>query len=107
MDALKVGFVGLGVMGLPMARNVLKAGHAVAGYSRSPGPGQALAVDGATAAATAAQAADGAGIAVLMVPGPEEVEAVLFDADGVVAGMPAGGPGAGDEHDRSGDGTAS
>jgi 4-hydroxybutyrate dehydrogenase / sulfolactaldehyde 3-reductase len=91
MDALKVGFVGLGVMGLPMARNVLKGGHAVTASSRSAGPVEALVADGATAAKTPAEAAKGADMAVLMVPGPEEVDAVLFGTDGVVAEMPAGG----------------
>ncbi len=91
MAVLTVRFVGLGVMGLPMARNVLKGGHAVAGFNRSAGATDTLAADGATAARTAAAAADGADVAVLMVPGPEEIEAVLFGEDGVVAGMPAGG----------------
>ncbi|MDP6508277.1 MAG: NAD(P)-dependent oxidoreductase [Chloroflexota bacterium] len=90
MAVLTVRFVGLGVMGLPMARNVLKGRHAVAGFNRSAGATDTLAADGATAARTAA-AADGADVAVLMVPGPEEIEAVLFGEDGVVAGMPAGG----------------
>ncbi len=52
---------------------------------------QALVENGERAAATAAGAADGADTAVLMVPGPEEVEAVLFDRDGIVEKMPRGG----------------
>jgi 3-hydroxyisobutyrate dehydrogenase-like beta-hydroxyacid dehydrogenase len=90
MAILTVGFVGLGVMGLPIARNILMGGHAVAGFSRSNAPVQALAKDGATAAATAEQAADGADAVVLMVPGPQEVEAVLFDRDGIVEKLPRG-----------------
>ena len=91
MAELTVSFVGLGVMGLPMARNVLKGGHAVTGFSRSRGPVNALVADGGTAARTAAAAAAGTEAAVLMVPGPEEVETVLFGADGVVEGMAKGG----------------
>lgn len=86
----KIGFVGLGAMGLPMALNLLKAGYAVSGFDLNPAALGALADAGGTVAASAAEAASGAGALVLMVVNAAQVEAVLFDA-GAAAALPEGG----------------
>ncbi len=62
---MRIGFVGLGNMGLPMARNLLRAGHEVAGFDLNPAPVAAL---GGAAVASAAEAAAGADIVITMLP---------------------------------------
>ena len=85
-----VGVIGLGVMGAPMARNLLRAGHDVTVHSRSQGPVQRLVEAGATAAATPAQLASRAEVIVAMLPG-EQVTARLLDGEGGLwAGVRAG-----------------
>ena len=86
----RVGFVGLGAMGLPMALNLLKAGYAVRGFDLNPAALDALAEAGGTVAASAAEAAHGADSLVLMVVNAAQVEAVLFEA-GAAAALPEGG----------------
>jgi 3-hydroxyisobutyrate dehydrogenase len=68
-----VAFIGLGTMGLPMARNLVAAGYDVAGYDLDRARVEAL---GASAAATPAEAAEGADLALLSLPSPEAVEQV-------------------------------
>ncbi|MFD1623551.1 NAD(P)-dependent oxidoreductase [Azospirillum griseum] len=85
-----VGFVGLGSMGLPMAKNLLTAGFAVRGFDLRPAAGVALAEAGGTAAASVADAASGADALVLMVVNAEQAEAALFGAGGLEA-LPPGG----------------
>ena len=63
----RIGFVGLGAMGLPMARNLLRAGHEVHGFDLSAAALAALAEAGGTAAPSAAVAAQRADMLVLMV----------------------------------------
>lgn len=87
---MRVGFVGLGVMGRPMAENLLAAGHELAVASRSPEPVQALAAAGARAAATPAEAARGAEAVVTMLPDGAAVAAVCEGSDGVFAGAAPG-----------------
>ncbi|MGZ8649811.1 MAG: NAD(P)-dependent oxidoreductase, partial [Solirubrobacteraceae bacterium] len=85
-----VGVIGLGVMGAPMARNLLRARHDVTVHSRSQGPVQRLVEAGATAASTPAQLASRADVVVAMLPG-EQVTAALLDGDeGLWAGARAG-----------------
>jgi 3-hydroxyisobutyrate dehydrogenase len=69
----RVAFIGLGTMGLPMARNLLAAGHEVVGCDLDPTRAEAL---GAPVAATAAEAAADAELALLSLPSPEAVELV-------------------------------
>ncbi len=90
MSAKKVGFVGLGVMGLPMARNVIRGGHAVTGYDLNPQVlGELAAADGRVVDSAAA-AAHGSDVAITMVPNPEDVEAALLGPDGMADGMEDG-----------------
>lgn len=74
-----IGFVGLGAMGLPMAENLLRAGHAVRGFDRRAEAGESLAGAGGVASPSAAEAARGADALVLMVVNAAQAEAVLLE----------------------------
>ena len=90
--AEKVGFLGLGIMGRPMAANLARAGFEVSAWNRTRERAEGLAseFDNVTVADTAAEAA-AAGIAISMVPDVPEVEAVLLGPDGAAEGLPGGG----------------
>ncbi|SMH47960.1 NAD(P)-dependent oxidoreductase [Azospirillum agricola] len=84
-----VGFIGLGSMGMPMARNLLAKGFDVQGFDVRAASVAALAAEGARPAATAAAAAAGADALVLMVVNAAQAEQALF-ADGALAALPEG-----------------
>ncbi|HTZ10441.1 MAG TPA: NAD(P)-dependent oxidoreductase [Acidimicrobiales bacterium] len=84
---MKLGFVGLGAMGLPMARNLVEAGHDVTVASRSPGPVREALSFGATDGGTPAGVAAASEVVVLCVPNSPDVVAVL---DGVLPGLAPG-----------------
>jgi 2-hydroxy-3-oxopropionate reductase len=86
---MKVGFVGLGIMGRPMAQNLLKAGHALWAHSRSGVP-EELREAGAVACGSAAEVARQAHVVITMVPDTPDVAAALFGPDGVAAGLSPG-----------------
>ncbi|MCC0042568.1 MAG: NAD(P)-dependent oxidoreductase [Rhodobiaceae bacterium] len=86
---MKIGFVGLGAMGLPMAVNLVRAGHDVRGADLNPKALDALAAAGATVARDAADAAAGADILLLMVVNADQAEVVLFGA-GAADALPRG-----------------
>ena len=86
---MKIGFVGLGIMGRPMALNLGKGGHELFVYGRRTVPEDVRAA-GATVCDTLKALAERAEIVVLMVPDTPDVKAVLFDPDGVAAGLSAG-----------------
>ena len=78
---MKIGFAGLGVMGGPMARHLVSAGHEVAGYNRSPDKARAWAeANGAAFAASVAEAATGANLFVLCVGNDDDVRQVVSEA---------------------------
>ncbi|MFO1057035.1 MAG: 3-hydroxyisobutyrate dehydrogenase [Dongiaceae bacterium] len=85
-----IGFVGLGNMGLPMAENLIKAGHRLRVHDLAEEPRAKLAAQGAVAAATAREAAAGAEAIVTMLPAGAHVEAVLGGPDGLIAAAAAG-----------------
>ncbi|AOZ03378.1 2-hydroxy-3-oxopropionate reductase [Cupriavidus sp. USMAHM13] len=85
----KIGFIGLGVMGTPMAAHLLAAGHTLYAHTRSGVP-QALRDAGAQACASAAEVARQADTVFLMLPDTPDVERVLFGAGGVAEGLGAG-----------------
>jgi 3-hydroxyisobutyrate dehydrogenase len=85
-----IAFVGLGAMGLPMAGNLLRAGHIVRGFDLNPASLAAFTALGGRPANGAAAAADGADMLVLMVVNAEQAESVLFDA-GAAAALKEGG----------------
>ena len=80
-----IGFIGLGIMGGPMARHLVAAGHEVTGFNRSPEKTRPLVDAGGRAAGSVAEAVDGADVVALMLPDSPDVEAVLDGADGVFA----------------------
>lgn len=82
-----IGFIGLGIMGGGMARNLAHAGHTVKGWSRSK-PSQDLA--GVTLAGSIAEAASGAEIVIISVTGPEAQHAVIGGDDGLLAHVARG-----------------
>lgn len=86
---LKIGFIGLGVMGAPMAGHLLAAGHTLFVQTRSKVP-QALADGGATTCANARAVAERADIVFLMLPDTPDVEQVLFGEYGVASGLAKG-----------------
>jgi 3-hydroxyisobutyrate dehydrogenase len=88
---LRVGWIGLGAMGAPMAGCVARAGYQTTAYDIDPQRAEALAGDGVSPAATIAEAAGGADVLVVMVATPEQVEGVLFGADPAGAALRPGG----------------
>ncbi len=87
-----VGFIGLGIMGSPMAVHLAEAGYTVNGYNRTPDKAKPLVDAGGTAAGSVAEAVAGADVVAVMVPDSADVEDVLTGDDGVLAHAPAGGP---------------
>ena len=85
-----VGFIGLGVMGRPMAKHILAKGYAVVAYNRSRMAVDELVSVGAEAAASPADVARRATIIVTMVPDTPDVERVIEGEDGVLAGLQRG-----------------
>ncbi|TWS18544.1 2-hydroxy-3-oxopropionate reductase [Tsukamurella asaccharolytica] len=85
-----IAFIGLGIMGSPMAVHLAKAGHAVAGYNRSPARAKALVDAGGRAAASIADAVTDAEVVAVMVPDSPDVLAVLAGEGGVFDNAPAG-----------------
>jgi 3-hydroxyisobutyrate dehydrogenase len=86
----KVGFIGLGNMGLPMAQNLIKAGHAVAGFDMSKAQVEALTASGGRAADSVQAAARGAEIVITMLPAGQHVRDVYLGSAGVLASAGAG-----------------
>ena len=86
---MNIGFIGLGIMGAPMAANLIAGGHSLFVHSRSGAPA-ALIAAGATACASGQEVARQAEVIILMVPDTPHVEAALFGAQGVAAGLSAG-----------------
>ncbi len=78
-----IGFIGLGIMGGPMAANLVRAGFDVIGHNRSPAAVERLVADGGTAAKSVEDAVSGADVVVTMLPDFPQVEDVVFGAGGV------------------------
>lgn len=86
----KIAFIGLGIMGSPMAGHLAKAGHQVVGYNRSPERTKALVEAGGTAADSIAEAVADAEVIAIMVPDSPDVELVVAGPGGVFDSAPAG-----------------
>jgi 3-hydroxyisobutyrate dehydrogenase len=82
-----IGFIGLGNMGLPMAQNLAKAGHAVRGFDLNRAQVDALAASGGQAAATVKAAAAGTEIVITMLPAGRHVREVYLAAAGVLSAV--------------------
>ncbi len=80
----RIGIVGLGIMGGPMASNLLKAGHDVIGFDVVPAALERLAGEGGTSAVSAAQAAAESDVVITMLPNHPQVEAVALGEGGVL-----------------------
>lgn len=86
---MNVGFIGLGRMGAGMATNLLKAGHHVTVYNRTPEKTAALVAQGAKAAARVSDACQGEAV-ITMLANDDAVGGVVFRKDGIVQSLPAG-----------------
>jgi 3-hydroxyisobutyrate dehydrogenase len=86
----KIGFIGLGNMGLPMAQNLLKAGHAVSGYDVSREAIDRFAAGGGEPVHSIGDACRGAEVVVTMLPAGRQVRDVYFGEEGVLASAPTG-----------------
>jgi 3-hydroxyisobutyrate dehydrogenase-like beta-hydroxyacid dehydrogenase len=86
---MKIGFIGLGHMGTAMAANLLKAGHDVTVFNRSPGKSAALIELGAHAAANLAQACDGEAV-ITMLANDDAASEVTLGAEGIIAHLRRG-----------------
>jgi 3-hydroxyisobutyrate dehydrogenase len=85
-----IGFIGLGNMGAPMMRNLIKAGHKVAAFDLSEAACKAAAEAGATSCAKPADAARGAEVVVSMLPAGQHVKSVMLGEGGAFAAAPKG-----------------
>lgn len=88
--ATKVGFIGLGAMGLPLAKNLQKNGFAVTGYDIDASRADAIVELGGTRAGSIAEACRGAEIVLTCLPATQHVEAVIFGEAGVLAHIEPG-----------------
>src|SRR5947209_8731077 len=85
-----IGFIGLGVMGKPMAKNLIKAGYRLVVHNRSRGSVDELTAAGATGALSPAHVARQSSIVITMLPDTPDVEAVLTAGDGVISALRPG-----------------
>jgi 3-hydroxyisobutyrate dehydrogenase-like beta-hydroxyacid dehydrogenase len=88
---MKVGFIGLGVMGGPMAANVLKGGHELTVYDLNPAAVAQLTALGARAAASPRELGQASEVVITMLPEPQHVEGAILGENGAAADMAAGG----------------
>ena len=88
--AEKVGFIGLGIMGKPMAKNLIAAGYELTVYNRSPEKADELAGDGATVAENPKDAAARSDIIVTMLPDSPQVREVVAGENGILEGVKDG-----------------
>jgi 3-hydroxyisobutyrate dehydrogenase-like beta-hydroxyacid dehydrogenase len=87
---MEMGFIGVGAMGEPIARNLIKASHSLKIYNRTRSRAAALVNEGATLVETPAQAC-AAGVVASMLADDVAVESVVFGAHGILEGLPPGG----------------
>jgi len=85
-----VGFIGLGIMGKPMAKNLMEAGYELVVHNRSPEKAEELAAEGATAAGSPREVAEGCDVVITMLPNSPQVEEVLAGESGVFEGVREG-----------------
>lgn len=88
--AERIGFIGLGIMGKPMAANLRRAGHALVVHSRSRGPVEELLAGGASEADSPRAVAQRSDVVITMLPDSPDVRQVMLGAGGVIEGVRAG-----------------
>jgi len=86
----KIGFIGLGIMGKPMARNLMKAGYSLVVYNRTASKAQELVQAGAQQVGSPKEVAENSQIIITMVSDSPEVEEVILGPKGVIQGLKAG-----------------
>ncbi|MEL1135660.1 2-hydroxy-3-oxopropionate reductase [Desulfitobacterium sp. THU1] len=87
---MKIGFIGLGIMGKPMSLNLLKAGHELVVYNRSQGSVQELVKAGAEAGLSPKDVAERCSLIITMVPNSPQVKEVILGENGVIEGAQPG-----------------
>jgi len=87
---MKIGFIGLGIMGKPMVRNLLKAGHELVGYDVIPSNIEEVVNSGAKKAASSKEVAASATLIITMLPNSPEVKEVVLGENGVLEGAKPG-----------------
>jgi 2-hydroxy-3-oxopropionate reductase len=88
--AERVGFIGLGIMGMPMARNLMDSGYELTVHNRSPEKAEELGKEGATVAATPREVAQKSDVVITMLPDSPQVREVVAGEDGVLEGISEG-----------------
>lgn len=86
----QLGFIGLGIMGKPMAKNLIKAGYSLTVFNRSQGAMEELAAAGAILAASPMQVAEQTDVVLTCLPDSPDVEAVVLGENGILAGSRPG-----------------
>src|SRR5258705_2239152 len=89
--AIRIGFIGLGIMGKPMARNLLKAGFSLTVYSRRTSSIDELVADGATGAYSSREVGEVSDVVITMVTDTPDVREVVLGENGVLTSFPSGG----------------
>ncbi|MEJ2109087.1 MAG: 2-hydroxy-3-oxopropionate reductase [Acidobacteriota bacterium] len=87
---MNIGFIGLGIMGKPMARNLLRAGHNLIAYNPSKPSVDEMVAEGAKAGASCKEVAEGSDVTITMVPDGPEVEDAILGPEGALSGAAAG-----------------
>jgi 2-hydroxy-3-oxopropionate reductase len=88
--AEKVGFIGLGIMGKPMARNLMSAGYELTVHNRSPKKAEELGEEGATLAASPREVAEKSAVVITMLPDSPDMERAVAGESGVLEGLAEG-----------------
>jgi len=87
---MKIGFIGLGIMGKPMAKNLLKAGYQLVVYDINPTAVKEMAATGAEAASSAEEVAQKTNVVITMLPNSPHVKAAMLGPNGVLEGAKPG-----------------
>ena len=87
---MKIGFIGLGIMGRPMSKNLLKAGHELVAFDLDPTAVAEAVSAGAVAAQSAKAVAEQCSLMITMLPNSPQVEAVVCGKEGILEGARAG-----------------
>src|SRR6185295_5261033 len=90
MSQPRIGFIGLGIMGKPMARNLVKAGYSVVVHNRSRAKVDELVKEGATAANSPKEVASSVEVLITMLPNSPDVELVALGPNGIKEGAKRG-----------------
>ncbi|MCL5019689.1 MAG: NAD(P)-binding domain-containing protein, partial [Patescibacteria group bacterium] len=90
MNKKKIGFIGLGIMGKPMARNLMKAGYSLVVYDINPAPVEELAKEGAEKVNGSKEVAAKSDLVITMLPDSPDVETAILGKDGVLEGAKPG-----------------